>query len=399
VTGVWVGNADNSAMDRVSGSTGAAPIWHNFMEEALGGVPATQFPRPQGIDEIEISADAGSLPSDACPPDRRRWEIFAAGQGPLGPDHDFHQLVRIDASTNALATEYCPVNVVEERYFYVLPGAEGARWAQEHGIAQPPLDLCPVHTGAADVALSEPRAGQPVAREVQVVGRTLVPGFDHYIVEYGEGQDPIGWGHVAGPVGVPVDGGLLAVWNVRDLDNRDYTLRVVAFDQAGNDFEARTWVWVENPEATPTWLPTLTVIPTGTRTTTPTTTATSTSLPTATVPTDTPQPTDTAVPTVPSPPTDTPTATATSLPTDTATPSPSPVPTDTPMPTATPEPSETPTSTATATPVDTSTPTATLAPTDLPQPTAPPVITETLTLTPTLLGWTPTVTVTVDSAP
>jgi hypothetical protein len=38
-------------------------------------------------------------------------------------------------------------------------------------------------------------------------------------------------------------------------------------------------------------------------------------------------------------------------------------------------------------------------PTDLPQPTAPPVITETLTLTPTLLGWTPTVTVTVDTAP
>jgi membrane peptidoglycan carboxypeptidase len=35
VTGVWVGNTDNSEMDRIAGSTGAGPIWHNFMERAL----------------------------------------------------------------------------------------------------------------------------------------------------------------------------------------------------------------------------------------------------------------------------------------------------------------------------------------------------------------------------
>ena len=37
--GVWVGNADNEPMVRTSGVTGAAPIWHDFMEAALAGQP------------------------------------------------------------------------------------------------------------------------------------------------------------------------------------------------------------------------------------------------------------------------------------------------------------------------------------------------------------------------
>ena len=40
VTGVWVGNADNKPMERVSGVTGAGPIWHDFMQEALKGRPS-----------------------------------------------------------------------------------------------------------------------------------------------------------------------------------------------------------------------------------------------------------------------------------------------------------------------------------------------------------------------
>ncbi|MFN2169564.1 MAG: transglycosylase domain-containing protein, partial [Anaerolineae bacterium] len=241
-TGVWVGNADNTEMVKVTGSGGAAPIWHNFMEKALGDQPASQFPRPDGIEEIEISADSGSLPSAASPPDRRRTEIFATGQGPLGPEHDFYQFVRIDVTTNALASEYCPGEVVEERYFKVLPGEEGSRWAQKNNIPQPPAELCPVHTGPAQVSLFEPVPGQTVAVEAPVVGHTSIPGFDHYVVEYGEGRDPIGWGHVSGPIYSPEDNGLLAVWDVRRLDDRDYTLRVVVYDQAGNAFEARTWV-------------------------------------------------------------------------------------------------------------------------------------------------------------
>ncbi len=300
--GVWVGNADNTPMNKVSGAQGAAPIWHNFMERALADQPASQFARPEGIDVIEISADAGTLPSAACPPDRRRTEIFASGQGPLGPEYDFHQFVRIDVTTNALATEHCPADVVEERYYLVLPGEEGQYWAQQHGLPQPPVELCQVHTGPAQVALFQPLPGETVAEEVYVVGRANVPGFSHYMVEYGEGQDPIGWGPVAGPIYAPVDGDLLAVWDVRRLDNRDYSLRVVVYDQGGHAIEARTWVWVQNATPTDTPTPTWTSTPMVTITPEPTWTPwpTETPWPVGT-PTPTPTSTPTELPTIPPP--------------------------------------------------------------------------------------------------
>jgi 1A family penicillin-binding protein len=345
VAGVWVGNADNTPMNKVAGSQGAGPIWHNFMERALAEQPPSQFPRPQGIEVFEISVDGGSLPSVACPPDRRRSEIFASGQGPLGPEYDFHQFVRIDVTTNARASEYCPADVVEERHYIILPGAEGQYWAQKQGVPQPPAEVCPVHTGPSQVALFQPLPGETVAGEVYVVGRANMPGFSYYVVEYGEGQDPIGWGPVAGPVYAPVDGGLLAVWNVARLADRDYTLRVVAYDQSGNAAEARTWVWVQNPTPTETPTPTWTATPTATSTFEPTWTPapSATPFPTATpvptntpIPTTTPRPTDMPVPTLTPTPTPTATATATQVlttvpPTETTSP-----PTSTPTPTATP---------------------------------------------------------------
>ena len=356
VTGVWVGNADNSEMDRVTGSRGAAPIWHNFMERALADVPNSQFPRPEGIEEIEISADAGSMPSAACPPDRRRFEIFAAGQGPLGPESDFHQLVRIDRSTGGLATEYCPVDIVDERYYYVLPGEEGQRWAQMHGIPQPPSELCSVHVGPAQVALSQPLPGETVSGDVYIAGQANMADFDRYVVEYGEGQNPLGWGTVAGPFYAPVDGGLLAVWDTRSLPSMDHTLRVVVYDRQGHSVEARTWIWINNPTPTATVLPTFTPTPTPAPTLTPeathTPSPTSTPPPTSTPrPTDTPSPTNTVVPI-----TNTPTPTATVMASETPSPTsapPSATPTPTPTPTHTPSPTATPLATAKAAPTST----------------------------------------------
>ena len=46
VVGVWVGNNDNTPMDNIAGSLGAAPIWRNMMEYYLEGTPIEQFPRP-----------------------------------------------------------------------------------------------------------------------------------------------------------------------------------------------------------------------------------------------------------------------------------------------------------------------------------------------------------------
>jgi membrane peptidoglycan carboxypeptidase len=51
VTGVWVGNADHSAMLDVTGITGAAPVWHDFMENAFQilRLPAVWYVRPPNV--------------------------------------------------------------------------------------------------------------------------------------------------------------------------------------------------------------------------------------------------------------------------------------------------------------------------------------------------------------
>ncbi|HEY0493304.1 MAG TPA: transglycosylase domain-containing protein [Candidatus Dormibacteraeota bacterium] len=51
---VWVGNADHSAMQNVTGIVGAAPIFHGFMSEALAGKPDTWFSPPAGLHTTRI---------------------------------------------------------------------------------------------------------------------------------------------------------------------------------------------------------------------------------------------------------------------------------------------------------------------------------------------------------
>ena len=79
--GVWVGNADYKPMQKVAGSLGAAPIWHNVMARALEGQPARPFTPPPGVSRSAVCADSGTLPGEACP--QQREEMFAAERGPL----------------------------------------------------------------------------------------------------------------------------------------------------------------------------------------------------------------------------------------------------------------------------------------------------------------------------
>src|SRR5436189_229737 len=59
VTGVWVGNSDNSAMRNSTGVTGAAPIWHDVMERISQGRPDRTLPRPPDLQQVEICAPSG----------------------------------------------------------------------------------------------------------------------------------------------------------------------------------------------------------------------------------------------------------------------------------------------------------------------------------------------------
>jgi membrane peptidoglycan carboxypeptidase len=62
VTGVWVGNADRSPMQNVIGITGAAPIWHTFMENAFKTLklPVATFVQPSNVVTSSLCTQPGT---------------------------------------------------------------------------------------------------------------------------------------------------------------------------------------------------------------------------------------------------------------------------------------------------------------------------------------------------
>lgn len=243
VAGVWLGNADNTPMREVGSDTGAAPIWHNFMERAHQGLPVSEFTRPPGIVELEICADSGTLPSDLCP--RRRTELFFRDQPPLGSEYDMHRFIAIDARTGLLAAAYCPANV-EKRYYKVYP-PEARDWAVRHRIPQPPTRFCPSDDIVA--GLSEPVDNVRVWGVIEIRGSAVAEDLAYYQLELGLGTQPEAFTLLQAPLERLVAHDVLAFFDTTQLENGPYTLRLIVADQTGGFKDARVRVLVDNPPA------------------------------------------------------------------------------------------------------------------------------------------------------
>ncbi len=152
--GVWVGNADNTPMENISGISGAGPIWHQFMRQALAGRPPIPFVRPDGLSRVEICALSGLLPGDACP--FRRWEWFLDGTEPVETD-SFYRRVWVDARTGLLAAEDEPDAQRIERLVLNLPGVFHP-WARAEGL----LLLDDLRRGADDGETAATDAPSPL---------------------------------------------------------------------------------------------------------------------------------------------------------------------------------------------------------------------------------------------
>ncbi len=87
LTAVWVGNNNNSPMNRslVSGVTGAAPIWNGIMREILRGKNEVWPEKPDDVVSSNICVTSGLLPSTegACP---TRSEFFWKATLPTASD-------------------------------------------------------------------------------------------------------------------------------------------------------------------------------------------------------------------------------------------------------------------------------------------------------------------------
>jgi 1A family penicillin-binding protein len=262
VTGVWVGNADNSPMQDVSGVAGAGPIWNQFMQVAHAGQPVAEFAPLPGVRLFEVCSDTGTAPSEVCP-ERRAW-YFADDRPPLPREGDLWQKVRMVRGAEEVASEFTPPDQVEERVYKIYP-PQYREWALQHGIAQPPPGVFATpapEQGPSELAITSPGEGATVGGVVPVFGSASVPGFASFELQYGISHDPGAFSlPIAGPFGAPLVNGQLGTWDTTQLENGPHTLRVLVRDQRGQQYEARVRLWVENraaaepPTGTPTDLP------------------------------------------------------------------------------------------------------------------------------------------------
>lgn len=303
--GVWIGNADYSPMQNITGLTGAAPVWAKFMQAAIGrlenGRPSP-FARPAGIVERVICTISGTEPSANCP--SQRTEIFAADQPPLPASEDLWKKVLIDTWTGLAASPACDRFTEEKKVLNVTdPWAvrwlkndpAGQAWANQYGF-ESPLFFVPARTCTAEdsrplVQFISPRDGDTITQTpLEIFAQAgATADFASYQLEFGLGHDPVEW-ELLKREGIPInEPGKIYEWDLEDLPAGEVTLRLMvkSIHETYAELSIRLNLQVPTPTPTPTLTPTPTptFTPTMTPTSTPTITPTSSITPT---PTETP---------------------------------------------------------------------------------------------------------------
>lgn len=242
VVGVWVGNADNSEMEHISGITGAAPIWHDVMTSLHQGKPVKEFIEPENIVRVPVCLASGLLPTAECPQVVR--ETFIKGNEPTKPDNIW-KAFRIFVPNGKLATAFNPPDQVTTVVYPIYP-PDAQDWVKENNIPQPPTEFDTTYAASAaggDLAIFSPANYASVKGTVEVRGNAKMGGMNEWRLNVGAGLDPTEWLTI-GQGGCCVDNGVLANWTT--TDSGLYTLQLTAVDGAGNLQTASSQVTVDN---------------------------------------------------------------------------------------------------------------------------------------------------------
>jgi len=143
--GVWAGNNDGTLLKNGSdGVVVAAPIWHDFMLQALATSTPETFTVPPGITQVTVDSVSGLLPTGATP--QTKTETVASYSVPTTYDN-VHQKIAFDSTTGQPATSLtAPANIIYKIYNVLHsempnnPNWENpvVAWALANGYSYPP---------------------------------------------------------------------------------------------------------------------------------------------------------------------------------------------------------------------------------------------------------------------
>ncbi len=250
--GVWVGNADNTPMEHVSGSVGASPIFHDIMAYIHKDKPVEKWEEPDGMVRRNVCYESGLLATDICP--HRYTEIFIDGTEPKERDN-FWQVFEINKLNGKLATPYTPPDLIEKKVYPVFPPV-AQDWAKEQAelgkIQLPPTEyddtFGPVFTDQ-EVAIAKPAPFSSIKGKVEIWGNARSGDFRLYQLHFGQGLQPKNWQQIGPDHYNQVDKGVLEYWDTTGL-NGPYTLRLSVIENSGNVRQTAIPLTVDNTPPT-----------------------------------------------------------------------------------------------------------------------------------------------------
>jgi len=126
--GVWVGNNDNTPMNKslASGLTGATPIWSGVMREYLKDKADEPLKRPDNIVDVEIDKYLGGLPVGD---EEKRTEKFISGTEPID-NSEYYVTLEICKDDGKIASEACKDSGNAEERRYIDLRAKRDEWQE-----------------------------------------------------------------------------------------------------------------------------------------------------------------------------------------------------------------------------------------------------------------------------
>ncbi len=146
----WVGNFDGAPMQRVSGVTGAAPLWNRIIRHLAERAPQAAFAPPRGYARKPMCATTGLRPTRACDSvvgewlDARDLTAWNAPPRPLDRTYDAWLAAQPPHRDDSLRI----VAPHDGDVFVAAPGARIAVVAR--GAARPVWELNGIHVASHD---------------------------------------------------------------------------------------------------------------------------------------------------------------------------------------------------------------------------------------------------------
>ncbi|MCP4357118.1 MAG: penicillin-binding protein [Chloroflexi bacterium] len=285
--GVWTGNTDNSEMLHISGLTGAAPLWHDYMQAVytnydllatLGVDAPREFVAPDGLEKRPLcSINTVTLGATECTPSGEEWFLTLAETTPPETDPNLVQWEEIEPAvlrTTAVPLPPLPVELISDPVDEDVPPpqlfchfAEGTdtavlppdalpqlflspprneeslkaahEWAQANNIALLPTQICNDDllalvrdpNRAAIYHITSPAQGDKVSGVLPIVGTA---DFDpqqvqFYKIELGipNGNGSYDWVTLGDTHNTPIVNGQLEMLHADALSPGSYLLRLI----------------------------------------------------------------------------------------------------------------------------------------------------------------------------